>query len=212
LRKSGPGGSTGAFLFAVCFVEMSMDMKNETIGVELVPHEPQWAEMAKRESARLKSALGDVLIRVEHMGSTSIPGIMAKPIVDFIPVVTNLEALDAAQSEVEALGYDYLGEFGIPTRRYCRLNDPQTRKRKFQLHCFAVDSPEIARHLAFRDYLRAYPDIAKEYETVKRRAAALHPDNVLLYNDAKNDWIKTTERDALEWAAKQGPNLARLGG
>jgi GrpB-like predicted nucleotidyltransferase (UPF0157 family) len=171
----------------------------EIIGVTLVPPSPDWAAMARTESARLKNALGDVLLRVEHMGSTSIPGIVAKPILDFIPVVTNLDALDAAQPSLEALGYDYLGEFGIPTRRYCRLNDPVTGARKFQLHCFAEDSPQIARHLAFRDYLRAHPDVAKAYEAEKIRAAALHPDNVLLYNDAKNDWIKRTERDALAW-------------
>jgi GrpB-like predicted nucleotidyltransferase (UPF0157 family) len=174
-------------------------INGEIIAVTLVPHAPAWAEMARAESARLKGALGDVLLRVEHMGSTSIPGIMAKPILDFIPVATNLEALDAARGALEALGYDYLGEFGIPTRRYCRLNDRVTGARKFQLHCFAQDSPEIARHLAFRDYLRAHPGIAKAYEAEKLRAAALHPDNVLLYNDAKNDWIKRTEQDALAW-------------
>ncbi len=178
-----------------------MDLKAEIIGVELVPHSPQWAEIAQTEGARLKAALGDTLLRVEHMGSTAIPGIMAKPIIDFIPIVTSLDTLDAAQSKVEALGYDYLGEFGIPTRRYCRLNDPLTGKRKFQLHCFAQDSPQIARHLAFRDYLQAHPEKAREYEAEKRRAAARHPDNVLLYNDAKNDWIKRTEQEALAWAA-----------
>jgi GrpB-like predicted nucleotidyltransferase (UPF0157 family) len=176
-----------------------VDVTNEVIGVELVPHSPLWAEMAAAESLRLKEAIGSTLLRVEHMGSTSIPGIMAKPIIDFIPVVTDLDSLDAAQPRLEALGYDYLGEFGIPTRRYCRRNDPATGKRVFQLHCFAHDSPQIARHLAFRDYLRAHPGIAKEYEAQKIRAAALHPDNVLLYNDAKNDWIKRTEQDALAW-------------
>jgi GrpB-like predicted nucleotidyltransferase (UPF0157 family) len=73
-----------------------------------------------------------------------------------------------------------------------------TGKRAFQLHCYAQGSPEIDRHLAFADYLRAHPTIAKDYEAEKIRAAALHPGNVLDYNDAKNDWIKRTERDALE--------------
>ncbi|MGD0189685.1 MAG: GrpB family protein [Rhizomicrobium sp.] len=180
------------------------DIALEIIGVELVPHAPLWLEMAQAEAQRLKTALGPLLLRVEHIGSTSIPGIMAKPIIDFIPVVTDLESLDANTAALEALGYDCLGEFGIPTRRYCRLNDPTTGKRRFQLHCFARDSPQILRHLAFRDYLRAHPAIAKEYETVKQCAAALHPDNVLLYNDAKNDWIKTTEQDALAWRAPKG--------
>jgi GrpB-like predicted nucleotidyltransferase (UPF0157 family) len=173
--------------------------------IELVPHSPLWAEAAKAETARLKSALGETLVTVEHIGSTAIPGIMAKPIIDLIPIVTNLAALDAAQARVEALGYDYLGEFGLAGRRYCRLIDPVTGKRRFQLHCYAAGDSQIARHLAFRDYLRARPDLGQEYEAEKQRAAALHPDNVLDYNDAKNDWIKRVEREALAWSAAQIP-------
>jgi GrpB-like predicted nucleotidyltransferase (UPF0157 family) len=171
--------------------------------IELVPHSPHWAETAKAEAARLKSALGETLVTVEHIGSTAIPGIMAKPIVDLIPIVTELAALDGAQSRVEALGYEYLGEFGLAGRRYCRLIDSVTGKRKFQLHCYAQGDSQIGRHLAFRDYLRARPDLAKEYEAEKQRAAALHPDNVLDYNDAKNDWIKRVEREALAWSARR---------
>jgi GrpB-like predicted nucleotidyltransferase (UPF0157 family) len=173
----------------------------EIIPVELVPHSPHWAEMAAAETRRLKGALGDVLVSVHHIGSTSIPGIMAKPIVDMIPIVTGLEALDAATPRVVALGYKSFGEFGIPTRRYFHWTAPVTGKRTFQLHCFAGDSTQIARHLAFRDYLRAHPAKAKEYEAEKIRAAALHPDNTLDYNAEKNDWIKATEIVALEWAA-----------
>lgn len=173
----------------------------DTIPVELVPHSPHWAEMAASEARALKSALGDVLIVVHHIGSTSIPGIMAKPIVDLIPVATSLTALDAAMPRVTALGYECLGEFGLPGRRYCRKNDPATGKRQFQLHCYERGWSEIDRHLAFRDYLRAHPAKAKDYEAEKIRAAALHPGNTLDYNTEKNDWIKAVERDALVWWA-----------
>jgi GrpB-like predicted nucleotidyltransferase (UPF0157 family) len=173
----------------------------DTIPVELVPHSPLWAGMAASEARRLESALGDVLLTVHHIGSTSIPTIMAKPIVDMIPIVTNLAALDAAMPRIVALGYKALGEFGIPGRRYCHWTNPATGKRQFQLHCFEAGSPQIARHLAFRDYLRAHPDKAREYEAEKIRAAALHPDNTLDYNAEKNDWIKATEIAALAWQA-----------
>jgi GrpB-like predicted nucleotidyltransferase (UPF0157 family) len=175
----------------------------DAIPVELVPHSPHWTEMAAAETRALKAALGDVLVTVEHIGSTSIPGIMAKPIVDLIPIVTSVEALDGANPRVTALGYECLGEFGLPGRRYCRKNDPATGKRQFQLHCYAKGSPEIARHLAFRDYLRAHPAKAKEYEAEKIRAAALHPDNTLDYNAEKNDWIKATEIVALKWFSQK---------
>lgn len=171
----------------------------DKLAVELVPHRAEWAEMAASESARLKEALGHLLITVHHIGSTAIPGIMAKPIVDLIPLVTDIEALDAAAPKLEALGYEYCGEFGIAGRRYCRLTDPVTGKRTFQLHCYQPDAAEFPRHLAFRDYLRAHPALAREYEAEKLRAAALHPDDVLAYNGAKNDWIQRTERAALAW-------------
>ena len=183
---------------------------NDTIPVELVPHSPLWVEMAHAETARLCSALPGVLLNVHHIGSTSIPGIMAKPIIDLIPVAIDLDALDAAMPRVTALGYESLGEFGLPGRRYCRRNDPVTGKRAFQLHCYAKGFPEIDRHLAFADYLRAHPAIAKDYEAEKIRAAALHPDNTLNYNAEKNDWIKRTESDALVWWRMQKAGHGRL--
>lgn len=176
-----------------------MSLKLEIIPVELQPHSPEWIAAARAESDALKAELRDVLLRVEHMGSTAIPGIAAKPIIDLMPIAHDESSLDAMEAGVRKLGYDWLGEFGIPGRRYCRKNDPVSGKRQFQLHCFAHGASEIDRHLAFRDYLCAHPNIAREYEMEKRRAAALHPENVLAYNDAKNDWIKRTERDALAW-------------
>jgi GrpB-like predicted nucleotidyltransferase (UPF0157 family) len=176
----------------------------DTIPVELHRHSPHWAKLAHAETARLHDVLGGVLVTVHHIGSTSIPGIMAKPIIDLIPVASDLDSLDRALPSLQALGYESLGEFGLPGRRYCRRNDPVTGKRAFQLHCYAQGSPEIDRHLAFADYLRAHPAIAKDYEAEKIRAAALHPDNTFDYNDAKNDWIKRTERDALGWWKARG--------
>jgi GrpB-like predicted nucleotidyltransferase (UPF0157 family) len=176
----------------------------DIIPVELVPHQPRWAEMAHAESARLHVVLGDVLIVVHHIGSTSIPAIMAKPIIDLIPVAADLESLDRAMPRLEMLGYECLGEFGLPGRRYCRRNNPATGKRAFQLHCYAQGWPEIDRHLAFRDYLLAHPAIAKDYEAEKIRAAVLHPDNTLDYNAEKNDWIKRAEKDALAWWKTKG--------
>ena len=176
-----------------------IDPPPDKLAVELFPPSPEWAILAATEAARLKSALGDVLITVHHIDSTAIPGILAKPIVDLIPVVTDLPALDAREDAIRALGYKWYGEFGLLGRRYCTLTDAVAGKRKVQLHCYAEGAEGLPRHLAFRDYLRAHPDIAKAYEAEKLRAAALHPDDTLAYNGAKNDWIKKTERDALEW-------------
>jgi len=168
----------------------------ERMSVELAPHSPDWAKRAVEESARLKEAVGGTLVVVHHIGSTSIP-------IDLMPLVQDLAALDARESAVRALGYDWYGEFGLAGRRYCKKDDPVMKKRQFNVHFYQFDNPGVQRHLVFRDYLRAHPAIAKEYEAEKVRAAALQPNDVLRYNDEKNDWIKRVEADALAWYEKR---------
>lgn len=174
------------------------------IEVELVPHNPAWADRAAAESARLKAALGDNLLAVEHIGSTAIPGIAAKPIVDLLPIVADLAALNAARPAIEALGYVWRGEFGLEGRRYCVLSDT-TGRRIVQAHCYQADSPEVERHLVYRDHMRAHPDEAAAYEAEKQRAAALHAHDSLAYNGEKNDWIKAAEKRAAAWRARVRP-------
>jgi GrpB-like predicted nucleotidyltransferase (UPF0157 family) len=165
--------------------------------VELVPHSREWAGMARREAARLAAALGAALSDVHHIGSTAIPGIQAKPIIDLIPVFASPAALDTAEPVMRGLGYECWGEYGIPGRRYCTLSDPATGRRQIQAHGFCRGSPEIARHLAFRDFLCAHPAKALEYERVKLRSRDLHPENTHDYTDAKGAWIKAIEDEAL---------------
>ena len=174
------------------------------IPVELVPHSPVWAEVAAI-SARLIAATGDVLVEIHHIGSTSIPAIPAKPIIDLLPVARDLAALDAAQTAIEALGFVAWGEYGLPGRRYFTMNDPETGKRLIQLHCWALGDPEIARHLAFRDHLRSRPEIAAEYAHEKERCAALHALDSHAYTDCKNDWIEKVQRDALVAVNRANP-------
>jgi GrpB-like predicted nucleotidyltransferase (UPF0157 family) len=171
----------------------------EPFAVELRPHTPRWAAMAAEESRRLKDVLGDELVAVHHIGSTAVPGILAKPVVDLIPVVRDIAGLDSREDAIRAQGYKWFGEYGLPGRRYCYRKDPATGRRLFQLHCYQEGWPDIPRHLAFRDYLRAHPNLAKEYEAEKLRAAAIVSDDVNAYNDEKNAWIKRVEREALTW-------------
>jgi GrpB-like predicted nucleotidyltransferase (UPF0157 family) len=112
--------------------------------IVLAAHDPAWAAAFAREAAAIHDALGDVPIALHHVGSTAIPGIVAKPVIDMLGVVPRVEALDAHASRLVALGYEALGEFGVAGRRYFRKDAPD-RTRTHQLHAFAADSPEVAR-------------------------------------------------------------------
>ncbi|MFN3148302.1 GrpB family protein [Bremerella sp.] len=169
------------------------------IKVELVPHDPAWAEIAAAESHRLTESLGSLLVAVHHIGSTAIPGICAKPVIDLIPVVVTLEQLDRNQDRLEELGYQWWGELGLPGRRYCTRDDPVTGVRIAQLHCYEEGSPEIVRHLAFREHLRKYPALALQYEQMKKACQQQHPSNSHAYSECKSAWIQRIEVEAVAW-------------
>jgi GrpB-like predicted nucleotidyltransferase (UPF0157 family) len=162
--------------------------------VELTDPSPTWVTTFEHERDRLVRALGDVLLEVHHIGSTAIEGIRAKPIVDIIPVVTSLSQLDFNRDRVEVLGYAWWGEYGIARRRFCTLQAATTKRRLVNAHFFERGDPEIQRHIGFRDYLRAHADVAREYEAIKLVAAAQHPNDVNLYNDAKAGWIQGIDK------------------
>lgn len=159
----------------------------------------EWASAFAEESARISATLGGVLAAIHHIGSTAIPGIRAKPIIDMLAVVDDLAELDTAAVRMEALGYEVMGEFGIPGRRYFRKDNEQG-VRTHQVHAFQTGSPQIERHLAFRDYLRVHPERALEYDALKARLAAQFPDDISGYTDGKDDFIR--EVDALAAARR----------
>ena len=169
------------------------------IKVELLDHDPAWRDNAADEAQKLMAAIGPSLLTVHHVGSTSIPGIRAKPILDLIPVAKRLSDLDACRAEFEALGYEWWGSYGLPGRRYCTRSEAVTGTRLSQLHCYEEGSSEIIRHLAFRDYLREHLDIAVEYDGEKARCRSRHPDNSYDYGDCKEAWIRKTEASAMAW-------------
>ncbi len=160
--------------------------------VRVVPHNPEWQQEFQREAERIGASLSDTVATVHHVGSTAIPTIYAKPIIDILLVVQNVTALDEKQSLMEALGYEALGEFGIPERRFFR-RDNTSRDRTHQVHAFPNGSPQIHRHLAFRDYVIAHPDVAQEYSDLKRDLAAKHPDDIEAYMDGKDEFIKAID-------------------
>jgi len=168
--------------------------------VIVVPYDPNWPAAFARESVAVSAALGESCLTVHHIGSTSIPEMHAKPIIDMLPVVRSVGEIDARNNAMTALGYEAMGEFGIPGRRYFRKNDASC-VRTHQVHVFEAGSPQIARHLAFRDFLLAHPDHAREYATLKQLLAAQHPNDIEAYMDGKDSYIKRI--DAMAAAASR---------
>ena len=166
------------------------------IAVRLVPHDPAWAARAQTEIARIMAAV-PALVGIEHIGSTAIPGIPAKPILDLLGTGTSLAALEASRAVFATLGYAWHGEYGLAGRRYLTSDDPETGKRRVQLHCYARGDPGLARHVAFRDLLRRDAALAAEYGAMKQRCSQRHPEDDHAYSDCKDAWIKRVEALAL---------------
>jgi GrpB-like predicted nucleotidyltransferase (UPF0157 family) len=167
--------------------------------VVLADYDPAWPELA-RAYARDLAFLDDVVLAVHHFGSTAVPGLIAKPIIDLIVMVESLEALEARRADVEANGYGWHGEYGIKGRRFL-TRDGANGERLVNIHMFQADSMEVMRHIAFRDYLCAHPQAAHAYAREKRRAQALHPGDSHKYADEKDAWIRIEELKALDWFA-----------
>ena len=168
----------------------------------MVPHNPLWSGAFANASAEIAAAMGGNLVALHHIGSTAIPGIHAKPIIDMLAVAADLGTLDRQSERMKSIGYEAMGEFGIAGRRYFR-RDNEAGDRTHQIHAFLVESPHIARHLAFRDYLRGHPAIAAKYSDLKRQLAARHPHDMTAYMDGKDPFIKEAEARAMAWHSNQ---------
>ena len=169
--------------------------------VKVVGYSARWESKYESEARKIRDILGDELINIFHIGSTSVSGLSAKPIIDIMPVVHDLERVDMLDDRFESLGYEAMGEFGISGRRYYRKGGDD---RTHQIHLFQFDNVyQIERHLAFRDYLRANPDVCYEYSKLKTRLAEQFPDDIEAYMDGKDDFARAVERAALKWRYKQ---------
>lgn len=167
--------------------------------VALSPHDPQWAVRAAALIADLRAAAPGVFAALHHIGSTTVPGLVAKPVIDLLGEVADLAAVEAARPALEAAGWRWRGENGAAGRRYFTLDDPETAARAAHLHVHAAGDPMIPWHLAFRDRLRAEPETAEAYAREKARCAARHPGDSGAYAACKRAW---TDRVAGEAVAR----------
>ena len=164
-------------------------MKNRNI--EVVPYNPDWPLAFEVEAARIKQALGDNCIEVHHIGSTSVPGLAAKPIIDMIPVVRDIYAVD--KLAMEALGYEAKGEFGIPFRSYFTKGKDI---RSHNIHIFEQGDSEIERHLKFRDWMHNNPVDKEAYATLKNGLAEKFPNDIEAYCIGKDEFVANIDAKA----------------
>ena len=160
----------------------------------LVPHDPRWARAFAAARAANMEACGDCVLDVVHVGSTAIPGIAAKPVIDLMVLLRRHEDGLACVGPMAALGNEFHGEAGLDGRHYFRKGQPRTH----HVHMYASDHPEVGRHIRFRDYLRQHPEQASAYEALKREIAARFGGDTRAYSDGKSEFCAQIDRLALD--------------
>ncbi|MCE7744176.1 MAG: GrpB family protein [Candidatus Heimdallarchaeota archaeon] len=173
--------------------------------VRIVVYNPNWPEIYKLEKEKIKEKIDEYIASIDHIGSTAIEGLVAKPIVD---ILIGLNSLDDAQfciPKLEELNYEYVPEFEdvLPDRRYFRKPPTDQGSRDFHVHMVEIKTYFWKRQLIFRDYLRKFPEVANEYGELKLKLAADLQDDREAYSEGKTDFIlgilekveKETEND-----------------
>lgn len=166
--------------------------------VVLAEYDPSWPAQFEAEKARLMAALGyctegGVAYHLEHVGSTSIPGMAAKPCIDIAVDAYPFPIPEARVKALQDIGYEYLGEHGLAGRQFFRKGS------QIHLHVVSLESEHGQRWILFRDYLRANLDRASAYQKVKRQLAVQHADDPSKYTGAKTDIVRELEREAYAW-------------
>ena len=155
--------------------------------VVVVDYDPSWPALFQSLSERIAGALGDMAAAIEHVGSTAVPNLAAKPIIDIDVLLARETILAAAIERLASLGYIHRGNLGVPEREafFAPTSDPP-----HHLYICPPNSVEFLRHIAFRDYLRAHPEDAKIYGELKRALAQRFRDDRSGYNTAKSEFVE----------------------
>lgn len=161
--------------------------------VQVVPYDASWPQAFALEAERIKKAMGDNCLEVHHIGSTSIPGLAAKPVIDMIPVVADISQVDEANARMQALGYAINGEYGIPFRRYFHKGGSQ---RTHHIHAFEAGHVDIERHLKFRDWMRTHTEDREAYARLKQDLARQYPQDIMAYCLGKERFIADIDKKA----------------
>ena len=175
--------------------------------IRIVDHDPAWAGLARAELRRIAGAIGPVAVRLEHVGSTAVSGLAAKPVLDLQVSVVDVGDRAAYVPALEGLGYLFAPAPESPDFHF--FARPPERPRTHHVHVCQVGSLQEHRHLAVRDFLRTHPDEAAAYEAVKRDVAARRPEDRLAYIAGKHEHVRALEHRALARAGATAPTAPR---
>lgn len=178
--------------------------------VEVVTCDPAWPKRFREEALAIGLALGDTVQALHHIGSTAVPGLSAKPVIDILGVAPDLRAVAARDPALQALGYTPRGAAGIAGRLFYRKERDEGRSH--HLHVFAAGSDHIRRHIGFRNHLASNPKVRAVYGALKEDLAAAHPTDIRAYMAGKDAFIQEIDRavargavaGALPWPSAAG--------
>jgi GrpB-like predicted nucleotidyltransferase (UPF0157 family) len=157
--------------------------------VRLHPHQPAWAELYREEAEPLRALFGDDLVRIEHVGSTAVPGLVAKPILDIVVAVRNFGDAGPFEEALAPLGYVHKPQYDMPGRIYFVKSTPDGRATH-HLNIAELGNECWLTHVLFRDYLRSHADACEEYAELKRDLARRHRHDRPAYLDGKAPFIR----------------------
>jgi uridine kinase len=168
--------------------------------VRIVDHDSEWARQAQQELSRLAETLGAAAVRLEHVGSTAVPGLAGKPILDLQLSVADIARRDLFVEPLQGLGYTFIADSG--SADFHLFAKPLERPRSHHLHVCEAGSEHELRHIAVRDFLRAHGAAARSYETLKRDLLERFPNDRLQYIAGKECYLEELQARALEWAGR----------
>ena len=166
----------------------------KTKKVIVLPYDVAWESAFEAIKAEIQTALGDLMLGIEHVGSTSVKGMSAKPCIDIDVVIRDYSVFDAVVQKLDAIGYIHEGDLGIQDREAFKYAD-KPHLMTHHLYVCPRDSEELHRHIVFRDFLRKNPEAVKKYSRVKETAAQLFPDSIDQYIEYKSPCIEELYRE-----------------
>lgn len=165
--------------------------------IEVVKYDETWPEKFESEKEVIQNILKDECLMIYHIGSTSVPMLSAKPIIDMMVIVKDISKMEAYKKEFEEAGYEYMGENGILGRRFLMKGKDE---RSYHIHIFQMDDyANIDRHLAVREYLMTHRKKANEYAKLKKKLALEYTWDAEGYCANKDSFMKKLEKEALAW-------------